>query len=69
METLDAVMIIECVDNPEIESYLEAWASLIKSGACWSLQGFYGRTATSLIEQGIISEDGTIDWDEVYNRV
>ena len=69
METIDAVMIIECEDNPEIESYLEAWATLIESGQCWQLQGFYGRTASNLIDEGIISEDGTINWDEVYNRV
>jgi len=31
---------------------LEAWQYLIDTGACWSLQGWYGRTATALIEAG-----------------
>jgi hypothetical protein len=39
---------------------LEAWAYLIKTGLCWSLQGFYGRTATNLIENGYISKDGNL---------
>ena len=36
-------------DEDEI---LEAWQHLIDTGACWTLQGFYGRTAHSLIEAG-----------------
>ena len=69
MESIDAVMIIECEDNPSTESYLEAWSTLIKSGQVWSLQGFYGRGATQLIDSWIISSDGIIDWDEVNDRL
>ena len=39
---------------------LEAWAYLIKTGQCWGLQGWYGRTAQSLINQGVISKSGEI---------
>ena len=42
------------------DEQLQAWAYLIKTGLCWSLQGWYGRTASGLIEQGVISKDGEI---------
>lgn len=44
------------------EEQLEAWAYLIESGYCWTLQGWFGRTAESLIEQGVISKDGVVNW-------
>ena len=65
MENLDAVMIIETEDNPSMEDYLSAWSQLIETGAVWSLQGSYGRGATSLIERGVISSDGVINWELV----
>jgi len=53
MDPLSAIEMIE--DTPEWTShddYLAAWQSLIDSGAVWSLQGYYGRTATELIRYG-----------------
>ena len=44
---------------------IEAWAYLIKTGLCWSLQGSFGRAASGIIERGIISKEGIIDWDLV----
>lgn len=35
------------------EEQIEAWQYLIDTGRCWTLQGWFGRTAQSLIEQGI----------------
>lgn len=35
------------------QEQIEAWQYLIDTGECWSLQGWYGRTATALMEQGI----------------
>lgn len=32
---------------------IESWQYLIDTGLAWSLQGFFGRTAMALIEQGI----------------
>lgn len=42
------------------EEQLEAWAYLIKTGTCWQLQGWFGRTAQALIEGGVISKEGEI---------
>ena len=42
------------------EEQLEAWAYLIKTGHCWTLQGWFGRMADNLITNGIISKEGEI---------
>lgn len=40
---------------------LEMFSSIIKThGMVWSLQGHYGRTAASLIEMGLLDEQGNI---------
>lgn len=52
----------------EAESFdqtVEAWAYLIKTGLCWSLQGWFGRSAESIIEGGSITKDGHINWDVI----
>lgn len=36
------------------------FASLVKSGLAWSLQGSYGRQAQALIEAGYISRSGDV---------
>ena len=55
MNTFDAVMIAEGVQEADSEEqYLEAWQHLVDTGTCWSLQGWFGRTAQSLIEAGHI---------------
>jgi hypothetical protein len=52
-------------EGASLEDQLIAWAYLIETGMCWSLQGWYGRAANSLLESGVISRDGIIDWDRV----
>jgi len=42
------------------QDFLSLFSELIKSGLAWSLQGFYGRTAAALIDQGIIDKKGVI---------
>ena len=38
------------------ERQIEAWQFLHDSGAAYKLQGWYGRTARDLINEGIIKE-------------
>ena len=41
------------IESDSEEQQIEAWQYLIDSGMAWSLQGWFGRTATDLIEQGV----------------
>lgn len=40
--------------EPTISEQHDAWQYLVDTGLCWKLQGFYGRTASSMIEDGFI---------------
>jgi hypothetical protein len=52
-------------EDSTLEEQMEGWACLIKTGMCWSLQGFFGRTASQLLDSGFIEKNGTINWDVV----
>jgi hypothetical protein len=55
MDTFTACMIAEGVDEATEEQQIEAWQHLVDTGVVWSLQGWYGRTAKLLIEEGVIT--------------
>lgn len=40
-------------ENATEAQQIEAWQHLINTGMCWTLQGWFGRTARDLIESGI----------------
>ncbi len=62
-------MIIE-FESGEISNkdFLKLFSYLIKSGVVWQLQGLYGRTASDLIESGLISRTGRISWTQ-YKKI
>ena len=66
MRSLEAVGIAEgFIENPgktneERERIaVQAWQVLIDTGLAWKLQGWFGRTATRLIEDGICTKAKT----------
>lgn len=54
IDTYTAMLIAEGIEDASIEEQLNAWQQLVNTGAAWHLQGWYGRTAKLLIEQGLI---------------
>ena len=56
MTQFDAVWIAEGLDETATEEqYIEAWQMLHDTGLAYQLQGWFGRTAQKLIEQGVIN--------------
>ena len=54
LTNFEATMIAEGEQEPESnEQYIQAWQHLIDTGLAWSLQGFFGRTASAMVQQGL----------------
>ena len=57
MTNVEAIDIAEGYVNAESEEqYIAAWQQLINTGLAWNLQGWFGRTARQLIEEGVCYE-------------
>lgn len=57
MTPYEAVSIAEgfTFDDADDEQMLEAWQYLLDTGLCWALQGWFGRNAMYLIQEGLIA--------------
>ena len=54
MDTYTATGLAEgFIEASSEEEVIEAWQTLIDTGICWQLQGWFGRTAHNLIESGV----------------
>ena len=54
LTNLEATMIAEGAQEPDSdEQYIQAWQHLIDTGLAWQLQGFFGRTASTMIQNGL----------------
>lgn len=51
MNKLEAVMTVENGECSK-EEYVKAWQKLIDTGIVWELQGWFGRGAIRMIEDG-----------------
>jgi hypothetical protein len=56
MTAYNAAMIAEGVIEADEETTIEAWQFLHDTGLAYQLQGWFGRTAQTLIEQGVINQ-------------
>lgn len=57
MSNLEAIDIAEgYVEAKGEEQYVAAWQQLIDTGLAWSLQGWFGRNAIRMIEEGMCHE-------------
>ena len=48
---------------------IRAWSYICGTKLYLSLQGWFGRNCRSLIENGILQKDGTINWDQIQTDV
>ena len=53
MTNFEAVGIAEGIESATEDQQIEAWQHLSDTGLAWSLQGWFGRNAEELINQGI----------------
>jgi hypothetical protein len=56
MDSFTATGIAEgFIEADSEEQVIEAWQTLVDTGLAWQLQGWFGRTAQQLINQGVIT--------------
>ena len=67
---MDKVSKIMSYEDGELNDFdaLKLFSELIKSGAVWTLQGHYGRTATALIEANWIFPSGKLNKQKIEDN-
>ena len=56
MTNFNAIGIAEgFMEAESTEQWLEAWQHLVDTGLAWTLQGWFGRSAKHLIDEGRIN--------------
>ena len=50
------------VEADSEEQVVEAWQHLIDTGLAWQLQGWFGRNAQALIEDGVCHAQESLDY-------
>jgi len=56
MNNVEAVMIVEGEVDTDEKTWVDAWQHLIDTGLCWKFQGWYGRQAEKMIQDGRCNE-------------
>jgi hypothetical protein len=52
-------------EDASMEDQLRAWSYIGKNGLHYSLQGWFGRTLHSLVENGVLDGEYNVNWDRV----
>lgn len=62
MDNYQAIAYAEGFEEaPDEETAIAAWQHLIDTGLCWTLQGWFGRTAHELINRGVCQPALTLE--------
>jgi len=58
-DLLEKLLRFEADDMDEAET-IDFFQDLVNTGMAWKLQGYYGRMAAHLIDQGLVSDGPTV---------
>ena len=58
-DLIEKLMRFEADDMDEAET-IDFFQDLVNTGMAWKLQGYYGRMAAHLIDQGLVSDGPTV---------
>ena len=50
-------------EEHSLEWIVQFFADLVATGLAWQLQGRYGREAKAMIDEGVITVQGDVNWD------